>query len=88
MTSPASHRQVRATSVRPLRYRGMLESIRKLTRQMRALARREARDWLRAEFKELRERRAINRRADRGDRREKIRWRGLWKSRLSRWYLS
>jgi hypothetical protein len=67
------------------RYRGMLESIRKLSRQMRALARCEARDWLRAGIARTSCHQPPR---DRADRREKIRWRRLWKHQLSRPYLS
>jgi hypothetical protein len=62
-------------------YRGMLDNIRKLPRQMRSRARREANDWLRAEFKASRERKATERRANRAHRPRKINWRGVWRER-------
>jgi hypothetical protein len=53
-------------------YRGMLKAIRGLPRKMRSLARREARDWLRASLKASRERRAIERQARRLERPKQI----------------
>lgn len=64
-------------------YGRMLVGIRKLPRQMRALARREALKWLRSELKGLRDRRASSRRAAHANKRRKVGWRGVWRDRLS-----
>jgi hypothetical protein len=62
-------------------YGRMVEGIRKLPRQLRAIARREARKWLTAELKGLRDRRTISRYAARSEKPKKIRWRGVWRHR-------
>lgn len=53
-------------------YGRMLAGIRRLPRGLRPLARRQARDWMRAELKGLKERLAMRRRAARQDQRNKM----------------
>lgn len=53
-----------------VRYRHMLDGIRKLPRKMRVLARREAHKWLGSELKASRERRALRRSSYRTHRRK------------------
>jgi hypothetical protein len=62
-------------------YRRMLNGVRKLPRQLRPRARREARDWLRLALKALRQRQSLNRRFSREERRKQIRRRDAPKRR-------